>query len=77
MTHANPATGDRSDESEGHGTSLKLSLAEAIQSAVASMPRGPGDLGHSVVVEEISYTDGGIVGPALHVRVRSREPKKG
>ena len=71
MTDPRPET-EQADSSEGRGTSLTLSLGEAIQNAVAGMPPGTGDTGHSVLVEEISYSDGGIVGPALHVKVRSR-----
>jgi hypothetical protein len=63
---------DRSAQATAEATSLTLSLADAIQAAVAKLPAGPGDTGHSVVIEEISYSDGGIVGPALHVRVRSK-----
>src|SRR5262245_48202002 len=72
MKESTGGSAGQADPDVGQGTSIKLDLGEAIKAAVARMPRGPGDTGHSVVVEEISYTDGGIVGPALHVRVRSR-----
>lgn len=54
----------------GYGTSLSLSLPEAITTAAQHVPPGPGNVGRSVRVTEIWYTDGGIVGPALHVRVQ-------
>lgn len=57
---------------EATGTSLTLSLGEALGRAASQLEPGPGDTGHDVKVEEISYTDGGIVGPALHVRVSDR-----
>jgi hypothetical protein len=71
MTESQDAGAKVGDRQIGEGTSIKLSLGEALQSAVEGLPVGPGDLGHSVVVETISYTDGGVVGPAIHVRVRS------
>jgi hypothetical protein len=77
MAGADSNSEQSQDPTVGTGTSLALSLGEAIQSAVSGMPPGPGDTGHSVIVEEISYSDGGIVGPALHVRVRSQRPPEG
>ncbi len=53
----------------GQGTSLSLSLAEALVSAAQDVAPGPGDTGRAVRVKDIWYTDGGIVGPALHVSV--------
>ena len=62
--------------SEAQGTSLSLSLAEALISAAQGVPPGPGDTGRAVRIKDIWYTDGGIVGPALHVSVEDMTKRR-
>jgi hypothetical protein len=49
-----------------------INLEEAISRAAAQLPRPHPNVGVDMVIDDIWYTDGGIVGPVLHVRGRPR-----
>lgn len=54
------------------GWSRAIELEEAIAHAAAQLPRAHPNVGVNMKVEEIWYTDGGIVGPMLYVKGRPK-----
>lgn len=56
-------------------TVLGQDIGAAMAAAARRVPPGPGNLGRAVKVDEITYSDGGIVGPQTTVRVSERRPK--
>jgi hypothetical protein len=50
------------------GSSRAVSLEEAISRAASQLPRPNPNVGVSMTIDEIWYTDGGFVGPVLYVR---------
>lgn len=53
-------------------TVLGHDMGAAMAAAARLVPPGPGDTGRAVKVDEIMYSDGGIVGPQTTVRVSDR-----
>jgi hypothetical protein len=49
-----------------------INLEEAISRAASQLPRPHPNVGVQMAVDEIWYTDGGIVGPVLYVRGKPR-----
>jgi hypothetical protein len=65
-------TGADSDGSVVGWSRAPINLEEAINQAAAQLPRSHPNVGVDMRVEEIWYTDGGIVGPVLFVKGRPR-----
>jgi len=61
-----------SDGSVAGWSRAPINLEEAITRAAAQLPRPHPNVGVAIVIDEIWYSDGGIVGPVLHVRGRPR-----